>query len=77
MNVLWKFDKLLRTLPPIQTEDFLSGGEMTFGVIVEGAKAATSFYNLVLISLNMVLAPDITILLYNSFLISASHFIID
>lgn len=50
---------------------------MTFGVIVEGAKAATSFYNLVLISLNMVLAPDIIILLYNSFLISASHLIID
>jgi len=63
--------------PPIQTENFLSAGATTLIFIVDGAKATISLLTLSAIPSNMVVPPDITILLYNSFLTSTSHFMMD
>jgi hypothetical protein len=41
MNIGWKLLSEARIDPPIQAENFLSGGSNTFIFIVEGAKAIT------------------------------------
>lgn len=63
--------------PPIQTENFLSGGATTLTFMEEGARVVSSDASLVSIPSYMVVPPDITTLRYNSFLTSISHFMID
>lgn len=41
MNIGWKLGRDARIEPPIQAENFLSGGSKTLIFIVEGAKAIT------------------------------------
>jgi len=77
IHMVWKVDKDDKIDPPIQTENFLSAGAMTLIFIVDGAKATTSLLTLSEIPSNIVVPPDMTMLLYNSFLTSTSHFMID
>ena len=49
--------------PPIQTKNFLSWGATTLTFIVVGAKAVTYLATLSAIPGNIVVPPDITILL--------------
>lgn len=72
-----KLSKLLNMLPPIQTDNFLYGGEIILIFIVEGARATISLVSLLSSYLNIEEPPAMTILPYNSFLTSMSHFEID
>ncbi len=62
MNIGWKFDNEARIEPPIQDENFLSGGSNTFIFIVDGAKAMTYFWSLSLRFFNIDVPPAITML---------------
>jgi hypothetical protein len=58
-------EKLLRDAtmdPPIQDENFLSGGSNTLIFIVEGANAITSFCSLSFKFFSMLVPPAITML---------------
>lgn len=56
----WKVERDERIDPPIQTENFLSGGATTLIFMVEGARAVTSLLSLSGIPGNMVVPPDMT-----------------
>jgi len=77
IHMVWNVLKEDKMEPPIQTENFLSAGATTLIFIVDGARATTSLFNLASIPSNIVVPPDITMLLYNSFLTSTSHFMMD
>ncbi len=77
INIGEKLLKEAKIDPPIQDENFLSGGSNTLIFIVEGAKAITYFWSLSLRFFNMLVPPAITIFPYRSFRISESHFKID
>jgi len=77
IHMVWKVANEDKIEPPIQTENFLSAGATTLIFIVDGARATISLFNLSWIPSNMVVPPDITMLLYNSFLTSKSQAIID
>lgn len=77
MNIGKKLLKEARMDPPIQDENFRSGGSKTLIFIVEGASAITSFCNRSLRFFSMLVPPAITIFPYRSFLMSESHFRID
>jgi len=49
--------------PPIQTENLLSAGATTLILMVEGARAVISLVSLSGMPVNMVVPPDITMLL--------------
>ena len=66
-----------RMLPPIQTENLLSGGAMTLIFMLVGARVVTSFESLSAIPGYMVVPPERTMLAYKSFLTSISAFMID
>ena len=63
--------------PPIQTENFLSGGAKTLIFMVVGANLVTSLFNLSGNPVNIVLPPERTMLAYRSLLTSMSHFMIE
>jgi len=65
--MVWNVLKDERIEPPIQTEYFLSAGATTLIFIVDGARATISLLTLSAMPLNMVVPPDMTMLLYNSF----------
>ena len=84
MNIGWKFVKEARIEPPIQAENFRSGGSKTLIFMVEGANAITSLCILSFkteinrhLHLSMLVPPAKTIFPYKSFRISVSHLRID
>merc|ERR1711899_291274 len=77
IHISSKVDSEDKMEPPIQTEYFLSGGAMILIVIESGAIALIPFCTLSGIPLYIVVPPLITTLLYSSFRISTSHFMID
>jgi len=77
IHMVWNVDNEDKIDPPIQTENFLSAGAITLIFIVVGAKATISLVTLSAIPSNIVVPPDITMLLYNSLLTSTSHFMMD
>merc|ERR1712048_1212010 len=77
IHMAWKVDKEAKIEPPIQTEYFRSGGEMTLTFMVEGARAVISFCIRSAIPGYMVVPPERTLLAYKSFRISMSHFMME
>ena len=60
MNIGWKLEREERIEPPIHEENFLSGGSNTLILIVDGARAITSFWSLSLRFLIIDVPPAIT-----------------
>lgn len=60
MNIGEKLLKDAKIEPPIQEENFLSGGSKTLIFIVEGAKAITSFCSRYLRFFSILVPPAIT-----------------
>merc|ERR1712168_691049 len=77
IHISWKVEREAKMEPPIQTEDFLSGGARILIFMVEGAKAVISFCIRSAIPGYMVVPPERTVLAYRSFLISTSHFMME
>ncbi len=77
IHIVWNVDNDDKIEPPIQTKNFLYWGATTLTFIVDGAKAVTYLLSLSGIPGYIVVPPDITMLLYKSFLISTSHLRID
>ena len=77
IHIRWKVEREARIKPPIQTENFLSGGAMILIFMVLGARAVISFCILSAMPGYMVVPPDRTVLAYRSFLISTSHFMME
>ena len=75
--MFWKVEREARMDPPIQTENFLSGGATILIFMVVGARAVISFCILSAIPGYMVVPPERTVLAYRSFLISTSHFMME
>ena len=60
INIGWKLLNDARIEPPIQEENFLSGGSKTLIFIVDGARAITSFWSRSLRFLSILVPPAIT-----------------
>merc|ERR1712145_24526 len=77
IHICWKVEREARMEPPIQTENFLSGGAMILILMVLGARAVISFCILSAIPGYMVVPPDMTVLAYKSLRMSTSHFMME
>jgi len=60
IHIVWKVDRDERIEPPIQTENYLSGGATTLIFMVDGARLTTSLESLSGIPSYMVVPPDMT-----------------
>lgn len=60
IHMAWNVDNDDKIDPPIQTENFLSGGATTLIFIVDGARDVNSLLNLSGIPGNIVVPPDMT-----------------
>ena len=76
-HISWKEDRDDKIDPPIQTEYFLSGEEITLIFIVLGTKLFMSFSIRSEIPGNIVVPPDRTMFAYKSLRTSTSHFMIE
>ena len=62
IHMFWKVERDPRIDPPIQAENFLSGGEMIKNLVEDGARLVISFIILSAIPGYMVVPPDRTML---------------
>merc|ERR1719481_384498 len=77
IHMFWKVEREARMDPPIQTENFLSGGATILIFMALGARAVISFCILSAMPGYMVVPPERTVLAYRSFLMSTSHFMME
>jgi len=77
IHICWNVAREAKMEPPIQTENFRSGGATTLTLCVEGASAISSFNILSSIPGNMVDPPDNTTFIQRSFRMSTSHFMME